>query len=214
MHLVLKEGGKSGLWVSPDFSQDQVMANQVKAKTSGCCGVKNLKGIKAAVLTISDRCSRSEAVDSSGPLLKKMIEELEGEVLWTDLVADDVMLIRKAAIKLKELGADLIVSTGGTGFAPRDVTPDALKDLFTRNIEGFGELFRSEGAKRNPMSYLSRSVSGFIGDTLVIALPGSSNACKDGIEILSYLIPHAIHIAKGGQHGGAHVNINLKGEQQ
>ena len=206
VHLVLKEGGKSGLWLNPDYPQDQVAFNTSKVKAIGCCGVKNFIGIKAAVLTISDRCSKNEATDSSGPILKKMIEELEGKVLWSDLVADDVVEIRRSVLKLKEMGADLIISTGGTGFAPRDVTPEALKSLFTRNAEGFGELFRSEGAKRNPMSYLSRSISGFIDDTLVVALPGSSNACKDGIEILSYLIPHAIHIAKGGQHGGAHAN--------
>jgi molybdenum cofactor biosynthesis protein MoaC len=200
VHLVMKEGGKSGLWQNPDFPQS--------LNSGGCAAKRSFKGLKAAVLTISDRCSRNQAVDSSGPLLKEMLEDREAEVLWVDLVADEVLEIQKAVTRFRESGADLIVSTGGTGFSPRDVTPEAVESLFTRRVEGFGELFRSEGARRTPMSYLSRSVSGFIGETLVITLPGSPKACRDGIEILGYLIPHAIHLAKGGRHGGDH-EINI-----
>ena len=119
-------------------------------------------------------------------------------------VPDEIDEIRKAITQFKELGADLVLSTGGTGLSPRDVTPEAIEIMLTRKIEGFGELFRSEGAKRISTSYLSRSISGFIGETLVIALPGSPKACRDGVEILGDLIPHAIHIAKGGPHGGGH----------
>lgn len=203
VHLVMKEGGKSGVWGNPEFLDADSLVKSELAPNS-CATKKSLKGIKTAVLTISDRCSRQQATDGSGPLLKQMLQEREADVRWTDLVPDEVPDIQRAISNFKELGADLIIATGGTGLSPRDVTPDAIAPMFTRKIEGFGEMFRSEGAKRTPMSYLSRSLSGFIGETLVIALPGSPKACRDGVEILGSLIPHAVHIAKGGQHGGTH----------
>lgn len=211
VHLLMKDGGKSGLWQNPLFSTETegettvapalsaTLAPQTQ-KLQSCGHKKTLQGLKTAVLTISDRCSRGEALDSSGPLLKQLLEERQAAVLWTDLVPDDIDRIQKAIIRFREQGADLILSTGGTGFSPRDLTPEALEPLLTRKIEGFGELFRAEGFKRTPMSYLSRSVSGLMNQTLVIALPGNPKACRDGIEILGHLIPHAIHIAKGGQH--------------
>lgn len=206
VHLMMKEGGKSGLWKNPLFPMDspQLQAasipRQQVPKPQSCGHKKTLEGLKTAVLTISDRCSRGEALDSSGPLLKQLLEERLASVLWTDLVPDEISQIQKAMIKFREQGADLILSTGGTGLSPRDLTPEAIEPLLTRKIDGFGELFRAEGFKRTPMSYLSRSVSGFMNQTLVIALPGNPKACRDGIEILGHLIPHAIHIAKGGQH--------------
>ncbi|MFZ3228887.1 MAG: bifunctional molybdenum cofactor biosynthesis protein MoaC/MoaB [Pseudobdellovibrio sp.] len=205
VHLVMKEGGKSGLWLNPEWPEENFLEKKTdQEKLNNCGNKKTLKGIKTAVLTISDRCSKKQAVDSSGPVLKQMLQTLEADVFGMDLVADEVLEIQNAIFRFKELKADLIITTGGTGFSPRDVTPEAIEPLFTRRIDGFGELFRSEGAKQTPMSYLSRSVSGFIEQTLIIALPGSPKACKEGIEILSHLIPHAIHIAKGGPHGGLH----------
>lgn len=205
VHLVMKEGGKSGLWKNPEFSQEDFAESaRAQGAKNDCASKRSLKGLKTAVLTISDRCSRKQAEDTSGPLLKQMLEDREAEVLWTMLVPDEVLEIQKAIGHLKELGADLILSTGGTGFSPQDLTPEAIEPMFTRRVGGFGELLRAEGAKRTPMSYLSRSFSGFIGETLVVALPGSPKACRDGVEILAHLIPHAIHIAKGGHHGGDH----------
>jgi molybdenum cofactor biosynthesis protein MoaC len=205
VHLVLKEGGKSGVWRNPEYLDANLSGNETKIANS-CAPGKTFKSIKTAVLTISDRCSQSQATDTSGPLLKQMLVDREAEVLWSDLVPDEISQIQRAVSQLKERGAQLIVTTGGTGFSPRDVTPEALAPLFTREVDGFGEMFRAQGAQRTPMSYLSRSISGFIGETLVIALPGSPKACRDGIEILGYLIPHAVHIARGGQHGGNHEN--------
>ncbi len=203
VHLVMKEGGKSGLYQNPRYTHN----NPIEEKNS-CSQKKSLKGLKTAVLTISDRCSRNEAEDSSGPLLKKLLEEREASVLWMDLVPDEISKIQDAITSFKEFGADLILSTGGTGLSPRDITPEAIHPMLTRTIEGFGELFRSAGAQKTPMSYLSRSFSGLIGETLVVALPGNPKACRDGVEILGHLIPHAVNIAKGGQHGGEHVHKN------
>lgn len=202
VHLVMKEGGKSGLYQNPRYSE------KTFSKETGCSVKKSLKGLKTAVLTISDRCSRNEAEDSSGPLLKKLLQEREASILWVDLVPDEISKIQKAITQFKEFGADLILTTGGTGLSPRDITPEAILPMLTRKIEGFGELFRSAGALKTPMSYLSRSFSGLIGETLVVALPGNPKACRDGVEILSYLFPHAVNIAKGGAHGGDHVLKN------
>jgi cyclic pyranopterin monophosphate synthase len=204
VHLVMKEGGKSGLYQNPRYTQN------ISLKENSCSEKKSLKGLKTAVLTISDRCSRNEAQDNSGPLLKKLLEEREASVLWVDLVPDEISKIQDAITKFKEYSADLILTTGGTGLSPRDITPEAILPMLTRKIEGFGELFRSAGAAKTPMSYLSRSFSGLIGETLVVALPGNPKACRDGVEILSHLIPHAVNIAKGGAHGGDHVHKNFK----
>lgn len=202
VHLVMKEGGKSGLYQNPRYTQNTSL------KENSCSVKKSLNGLKTAVLTISDRCSRNEAQDSSGPLLKKLLEDQEASVLWVDLVPDEISKIQDAITRFKEYSADLILTTGGTGLSPRDITPEAIQPMLTRKIEGFGELFRSAGALKTPMSYLSRSFSGLIGETLVVALPGSPKACRDGVEILSYLIPHAVNIAKGWAHGGDHVHKN------
>jgi molybdenum cofactor biosynthesis protein MoaC len=132
VHLVMKEGGKSGLWRNPNEHSMQSekhldsTSTQNPSSKNSCTSQKSLKGIKTAVLTISDRCSRKQAEDSSGPLLKQMLEDREAEVIRVDLVPDEVIEIQKAITRFKELGADLIISTGGTGFSPRDVTPEAV----------------------------------------------------------------------------------------
>ena len=94
----------------------------------------------------------------------------------------------------------LILTTGGTGLSPRDVTPEALAPLWTRRIPGLGELLRKAGSAQTPMSWISRSEAGLIGTTLVVALPGSLGAVNDGWSVLAPILPHALAITEGGTH--------------
>ncbi len=181
MRLVLKEGGKSGNLNS----------------TVACRPEKKLSGLKGAVLVISDSCYRKEAEDISGNLLKKLLTEKDALITGVDIVPDEIKSIQEAFKKLLTQEYDFVVSTGGTGFSSRDVTVEAVEPLLTKKADGFGELFRQESARKAPMTYLSRCFAGFIKDTLIICLPGNPNACRDGVEILSYLLPGAIRIAKG-----------------
>jgi molybdenum cofactor biosynthesis protein MoaC len=188
--LAEKEGGKSGHWHA---------TAPAAAKRSEDGKPVSLSGVKAARITVSDRVSRREAVDKSGPAIDAFLTECGAELKRQDTVSDDkneiAQRIRDAAAH-----ADLVVLTGGTGLSPRDVTPDAIASVCDRLIPGFGEKLRAAGAVHTPFSYLSRSCAGLLGRALVIALPGSEKAVREGLEALAILIPHALHTARGGDH--------------
>jgi molybdenum cofactor biosynthesis protein MoaC len=191
VRLEIKEGGKSGKWIHPESSAPE------REHTPELL----FAGIRSAVLTISDRCSRGEAEDRSGPHLKHELTRRGAEILHHGIVADDIEDIRKAVMRIKnECNSNLIVTTGGTGISPRDVTPEALAPLWNRKLPGFGELLRAYGSRQTELSWLSRSEAGLIGETLVILLPGSPKAVEDGICALERLIPHTLSIAQGGGH--------------
>lgn len=196
--LLRKEGGKSGVW-------------QPKHNTfSVSCGVKaSLEEVKACVLTLSDRCSEGTATDSSGPLIVNWLKGRGAQVLEHKVLPDDKEMIKSQIREWVSQRSALILLTGGTGLSPRDNTPEALKEIADREVPGFGELLRAEGAKYTPMSYLSRAVAVLIENTLVVSLPGSAKAVTQGLEVLAPLLPHAIHISQGKDHGGGHVHAKL-----
>jgi len=191
--LRTKEGGKSGNWVNPMIAGEKPAAPIREERV--------LEGIRAAIITVSDRCSRQEAEDRSGPRIEEILSSRGAQKVRRELLADDrERIAEKIRFLAYEERFDLIVLTGGTGLAPRDVTPEALEGLWTKRIPGVGELLRSSGARQTPMSWLSRSEGGLVGNSLVILLPGSAKAVAEGMEALKELIPHAIHIARGGAH--------------
>lgn len=192
IYLDLKEGGRSGRWTHPAHSGENVSVKGTENK---------LEGVDAAVITISDRTSRGESVNVSGPTLLRELESRGAHVRSTKLVSDEINEIQKAVLQCKEAGAQLIITTGGTGLGPRDVTPEAMRGLWTKTIPGFGEILRSRGAIYTEKSYLSRSEAGLIGETLVVLLPGSPKACKEAIEILEKILQHGLQIARGKNHG-------------
>jgi len=156
--------------------------------------------IRVAVLTVSDRCSDGRAVDTSGPALAAMVtERLGAEVAATRCVPDEVERIADVfrGWSLPELGIDLVLSTGGTGLAPRDVTPEAATAVIERPHAGLMELARLRCYAKTARTYLSRGVAGTRGRTLVITLPGSPRGATENLEALLDILPHAIETLRG-----------------
>jgi molybdenum cofactor synthesis domain-containing protein len=153
--------------------------------------------MKAAVLTVSDRSSRGERADASGPALRAALEALGFEVTLAEPVADERPQI---AARLRELCAshDVVLTTGGTGLSPRDVTPEATRDVIDREAPGFAEEMRRRSAEKFPRAILSRGVCGTVGRALVVNLPGSPSGA---VECLGYVAPvlvHAVKVLGGG----------------
>ncbi len=156
--------------------------------------------IRVAVLTVSDRCSRGEAEDTSGPGLAAIArEKLRAEIAATACVPDEVDRIASAFVEWcgPEKGIDLILSTGGTGLAPRDVTPEAATRVIERPHAGLMELARARCAAKTVRTYLSRGVAGTRGRTLIITLPGSPRGATENLEALLDILPHAIETLRG-----------------
>lgn len=162
--------------------------------------------IRAAVITVSDKGYAGEREDVSGPRLAAALREMGAEVLCEKVVPDLAEQISDTLAGLAdEAGVDLIITTGGTGPAPRDCTPEATQAVIDREIPGIAEALRFEGYKKTPFALLSRGIAGLRGRCLIVNLPGSPRAVSEGMEILAPILPHAIQMARGEnlEHGGA-----------
>lgn len=212
IHLVRKEGGKSGVWEPTLKHTTALVSSEASLQTSSetkdikaelvkkSDSTTKLKGIKSAVVTVSDRCSQGLMVDFSGPLIDQWLQERGMLVLGKSVVPDEKIKIQTRVKDLLQEGARLIILTGGTGLGVRDITPEALLEIADKEVVGFGELLRAQGAEFTPLSYLSRSTAVLIETTLVVSLPGSQKAVQEGLTIIEKLLPHALHIASGGNH--------------
>ncbi len=195
VRLELKEGGKSGLWRHPEssYSFPPVVAEGKDG------GIKPLTSFRASIITVSDRCSRGEAEDRSGHALARGLAALGFAVSSPLIIPDDKDRIAEAIQRLAR-ESDAVVLTGGTGLGPRDVTPEAVASACDRLIPGFGEILRADGARTTPLASLSRSTAGQLGRAIVVALPGSVGGVEDGLRVLARLLPHAVHVSRGGGH--------------
>ena len=154
--------------------------------------------IKAAVVTVSDKGYAGEREDVSGPLLADLLRDNGIAVVTQTIVPDEPEQIQKALLHLADdLDLDLVLTTGGTGFTPRDQTPEATRLVIERETPGLAELLRMEGYRRTPRAVLSRGIAGLRGKTVIINLPGSPNAVREGMEILAPVLPHAVRMARG-----------------
>ena len=157
---------------------------------------------RACVVTVSDRSSRGERPDTSGPLLAGLLREHGLEVGDVVLVPDEVDAVQQALLTAVRDGCDLVVTTGGTGLSPRDVTPEATAPLLERALPGLAEALRARGAATVPTAVLSRGLVGTIGAALVVNLPGSTGGVRDGVAVLAPVLEHALaQLRGGGDHG-------------
>jgi molybdopterin adenylyltransferase len=152
--------------------------------------------ITVAVLTLSDKGSKGEREDASGPMIREMLKGIDAEVKYYDILPDEKELIKGKLIEYGKL-VELILTTGGTGLGPRDVTPEATIEVIEKQIPGIAEAMRIEGLKKTRRAMLSRAVAGVRGKTLIINLPGSPKAVKENLEIILGVLPHAIEKIKG-----------------
>ena len=152
--------------------------------------------LSVGVLTVSDRGARGEYEDLSGPAIQKLVmETLDARIVCTDVVPDERAVIRdKLAEWADHRRLDLVLTTGGTGFTPRDVTPEATADVIERDAPGFVEAMRAASLRVTPYAILSRARAGIRGQTLIINLPGSPNAATENLGTVLAAIPHGVEL--------------------
>ena len=152
----------------------------------------------AAVVTLSDKGSRGEREDLSGKVITEIVEEMGGSLREYVLIPDEANILReKLLLFADEKGIDLILTTGGTGLGPRDITPETTATLLDKEIVGMAEAMRFESMKKTPHGMLSRAVCGFRGGSLIINLPGSPKAVRECLEVLRPALPHALELIRG-----------------
>jgi molybdopterin adenylyltransferase len=152
--------------------------------------------LTAAVLTVSDSSARGERSDISGPAVADLLKKKNFAVACAEIVADDQAAIAEALIRLSTV-ATLVVTTGGTGIAARDVTPEASRTVCSRIIEGVAEHMRAEGMKKTPYAVLSRGICGVRGQTIILNLPGSPAGAVQSLESVIDVLPHIVQLLAG-----------------
>lgn len=188
--LISKTGGKSDYAVAPEEKISR----------------------RAAVLVLSDTIAAGKAEDRSGQYIAKQLQEKGFEIVELSVLSDDESTIVSAIRRIcDDLKADLLITTGGTGLSPRDNTPEALNRLIERELPGIAEAIRSYGQERNSYAMLSRSVAGMRNHTIIVSLPGSLGAAKDGIAVLFPAINHAFKMLEGGGHRESKAEASKQG---
>jgi molybdopterin adenylyltransferase len=152
--------------------------------------------IVVGIITVSDRASAGEYVDLGGPALKEFSQKAGWQILAEAIVPDDKKRIQEAVHSFAQQGCGLILTTGGTGLAERDVTPEAIRAIMRVELPGFGEVMRAESMKLTPNSILSRSLAAIVDQTLVIALPGKPSGAVECLGFVAGAIPHGVALAQ------------------
>lgn len=157
--------------------------------------------IKVAILTVSDSCAQRKRDDVSGPTIREILPPDKFEVCEYEVVADEQHDITEQLIHFAdEAKVDIVLTTGGTGLSPRDVTPEATATVCQRMVPGLAEVMRAEGLKKTKKAMLSRAAVGIRGGTLIINLPGSPKAVTESLEAILDVLPHAMKMLRGAGH--------------
>lgn len=181
--------------LKPIDKQVEILQIKLEEKKGGKSDIKYAypENLKVAVITCSDRISNGIGEDLSGALITKQLQEHQLHVAYTKVIADDLESIQQEAKQLVQDGFQLIIFNGGTGLSLRDVTPDAISPLLDRALPGVMEAARNYGQQRTPYAMLSRGVAGFVGESLILTLPGSP---KGALESMQALFPYLLHVFK------------------
>lgn len=157
--------------------------------------------MRVSIITISDSVSAGHREDGSGKALARRCGELGWEIISASIVPDEESAIRAQLLALADTGKlDLVLTTGGTGLGPRDVTPEATASVANRLVPGLGERMRQIGAAKNPNAALSRSIAAIRGTTLIVNLPGSPRGAVESFDAIAELLPHAVSVLHGARH--------------
>ena len=156
---------------------------------------------KAAVITVSDGCSTGQRVDTSGPAVCEMLRDADYEVIYTVVVPDEREMIASTLCQCADgLKCDLVITTGGTGLSPRDVTPEATRDVLGREFPAISQAMLFESLKITPRAMLSRAAAGTRGNTLIVNLPGSEKAARENLGAVIDTLSHGLKMLHGGGH--------------
>lgn len=152
--------------------------------------------LRVGILTISDRASRGEYDDLGGPALKEAAAQYGWNVMAEGLVPDEKAAIQQKIRDFEKAGCGLILTTGGTGIAPRDVTPEAVREIMTKELPGFGEVMRAQSLKITPNAILSRNLAAVVGRSLVITLPGKPSGAVECLRFVHGAIQHGVELVQ------------------
>ena len=162
--------------------------------------------IRAGVITASTKGARGERADESGPAMREMLEAGGVEVVFKDLVIDDVDALAGAIQAAIAAGANVVLTTGGTGLSPNDVTPEATRRVIEREVPGIAEAIRARSLAKTPHGMISRGIAGSVGRTLIVNLPGSPRAVRESLEVVMPVLAHAVELLAGESGEGGHAS--------
>ncbi len=197
IYLMRKEGGKSGIWHHPkEVTKPAEPGTAIINSTTP----NKLLNVACAIITLSDRASTADYKDISGPILAEWCQANGGEINSHEIIPDERQLLQNMVRQAIEKGAKLVLLTGGTGIGPRDISPEAVREISDKELAGFGEAQRIFGSKFTPSSWLSRSTAFVVGPALVVLFPGSPKAVKEGLAAIGPLFSHALNMLQGRNH--------------